>query len=116
MSSRIGDAPIPGAGTYSDNNLAGISATGEGEVIMKAVLVFDILKRMEYLGEDLQTAAETACNEMTAKFGGDGGVVAIDSNGNPGIAFSSPQMSWAYQKGSKVFYGVNHDEAFEEDV
>ncbi|CRK91256.1 CLUMA_CG004936, isoform A [Clunio marinus] len=80
MSGRIGDAPMVGAGTYSDNNLAGLSATGEGEVIMKAVLVFDILKRMEYLGEDIQTASKIACDEMTAKFNGDGGVIAIDKN------------------------------------
>ena len=116
MSGRIGDAPIIGAGTYCDNNLAGISATGEGEVIMKAVLVFDILKRMEYLGKDIQTAAKEACDEMTARFDGDGGVIAIDKDGNVGVAFSSEQMSWAYQKGDKVFFGVNPDEVFEELV
>lgn len=81
MSGRIGDAPIPGAGTYSDNRFAGISATGEGEVIMKAVLNFDIIKRMEYLGQSLQDAATDACNEMTARFGGDGGIVGIDKDG-----------------------------------
>lgn len=85
MSGRIGDAPIPGAGTYSDNRFAGISATGEGEVIMKAVLVFDIIKRMDYLGEDIQTAADTACRLMTERFIGDGGVIAIDRNGNMNI-------------------------------
>lgn len=42
--SRIGDTPIVGAGTYSDINIGGISATGTGESIMKAVLVFDIIK------------------------------------------------------------------------
>lgn len=114
MSGRIGDAPIIGAGTYSDNDLAGLSATGDGETIMKAVLVFDILKRMEYLGEDIQTAAETACAKMTARFDGDGGVIAIDKNGNVGVAFSSDQMSWAYQKGNTVFYGVNPGERFEQ--
>lgn len=113
MSGRIGDAPIIGAGTYSDNNLAGLSATGDGETIMKAVLVFDILKRMEYLGEDIQTAAETACEKMTESFDGDGGVIAIDKDGNIGIAFSSEQMSWAYQKGNKVTYGVNPGDQFE---
>lgn len=116
MSSRIGDAPIPGAGTYSDNNLAGFSATGDGETIMKAVLVFDILKRMEYLGEDIQTASENACNSMTARFQGDGGVIGIDKDGNVGIAFSSNQMSWAYQRGNTVYYGVNPDERLEETV
>ena len=116
ISSRIGDAPIPGAGTYSDNLIAGMSATGDGEVIIKAVLVFDILKRMEHLGEGIQTAAQKACDSMTARFNGDGGVIGIDKEGNVGIAFSSEQMSWAYQKGDKLFYGVNPGEIIEENV
>lgn len=116
MSGRIGDSPIVGSGTYSDNNLAGLSATGDGEVIMKAVLVFDILKRMEYLGEDIQTAAQTACDNMTARFDGDGGVIAIDKDGNVGVAFSSEQMSWAYQKGDTVYYGVHKGERLEYKV
>lgn len=69
---------------------------------------------MEYLGEDIQTAAETACNRMTERFEGDGGVIGIDKNGNVGIAFSSDQMSWAYQKGNTVYYGVNPGERLEE--
>lgn len=116
MSGRIGDAPIIGAGTYSDNKLAGLSATGDGEVIMKAVLVFDILKRMEYLGNDIQTAVENACKDMTERFDGTGGVIAIDKEGNVGIAFSSEQMSWAYQRANKVFYGVNPGDMFEQIV
>lgn len=114
MSSRIGDAPIPGAGTYADNKLAGLSATGDGEVIMKAVFVFDILKRMEYLGESIQTAAENACKRMSERFDGDGGVIAIDKEGNVGIAFSSEQMSWAYQKGDILLYGINPGEVLEQ--
>lgn len=116
MSGRVGDAPVVGAGTYSDNNLGGLSATGEGEVIMKAVLVFDILKRVEYLGQDIQKAADDACREMLERFGGDGGVIAIDKAGNVGIAFSSNQMSWAYQKGNQLFYGVNPGEKIEETL
>lgn len=116
FSSRIGDAPIPGAGTYSDNNIAGLSATGDGEAIMKAVLVFDILKRMEYLGENIQEASEKACENMSEKFDGDGGVIAIDKDGNVGVAFSSNQMSWAYQKGNTIFYGINPGDFFQEDV
>lgn len=107
MSGRIGDSPIIGAGTYADNKFGGFSATGDGEVIMKAVLVHDIIKRMEYLGKDIQTAAQNACDEMTEKFSGDGGVIGIDKDGNVAIAFSSDQMSWAYQKGRQVFYGIN---------
>lgn len=116
MSGRIGDSPIVGAGTYADNNFGGFSATGEGEVIMKTVLVYDIIKRMDYLKNDIQTAAQDACDQMTEKFGGDGGVIGIDKDGNVAIAFSSQQMSWAYQRGSQVFYGINPGDSMIEDV
>lgn len=53
---------------------------------------------------------------MTERFGGDGGVVAIDKDGNVGIAFSSEQMSWAYQKEKTVHYGINRGDDFEFDV
>jgi len=33
---RVGDTPIPGCGTYCDDNICGISATGLGEAIMNA--------------------------------------------------------------------------------
>lgn len=37
-------------------------------------------------------------------------------SGEVGIAFSSDQMSWAYQRGNKLYYGVNPGEIIEEDV
>lgn len=83
---------------------------------MKVVLVFDILKRMEYLGENIQEAVENACESMTEKFDGEGGVIAIDKEGNVGIAFTSEQMSWAYQKGNQVFYGINPGEFLQQNV
>lgn len=116
MSGRIGDTPIIGAGTFADNNFGGFSATGDGEVIMKSVLVYDIIKRMDFLKQNSQTAAQEACDEMTRKFDGDGGVIGIDKDGNVVIAFSSDQMSWAYQRGSKVFYGINPGQQIIEDV
>lgn len=114
--SRIGDTPIVGAGTYSDNNIGGISATGTGESIMKAVLVFDILKRMEYLKEDIQTASDTVNQKMKDRFSGDGGTIAIDKNGNVGISFTSNRMAWAYQKDNTVYYGINKGDYYEEKV
>lgn len=71
---------------------------------------------MRISGEDIQTASQNACENMTERFGGDGGVVAIDKDGNVGIAFSSEQMSWAYQKEKTVHYGINRGDDFEFDV
>lgn len=42
---RVGDTPLIGSGTYADNNIGGVSSTGNGEAIMKHVLTHDIIKR-----------------------------------------------------------------------
>ncbi|KAG5682878.1 hypothetical protein PVAND_012197 [Polypedilum vanderplanki] len=110
MSGRIGDTPIVGGGTYADNKLGALSATGTGEVIMKSVLVYDILKRYEYKQISLQQAAQEACDDMTERYDDDGGVIGLDKDGNVAIGFSSPQMSWAYQnEPENVHYGIEHE-------
>lgn len=38
MNGRVGDTPIIGGGTFADDKIAGISATGFGESIMRANL------------------------------------------------------------------------------
>lgn len=81
MPGRIGDTPLIGAGTYCDNNIAGCSATGHGETIMRACLAHDVIKRIEYLKEDVQTACESACKNMKTYFKGTGGVITIDDSG-----------------------------------
>lgn len=35
---RVGDTPIIGGGTYCDDSVCGVSATGLGEAIMRACL------------------------------------------------------------------------------
>lgn len=89
---RIGDTPMIGCGTYCDNRFGGVSTTGHGETIMKSCLAHDIIKRIEYLGEDAQTATETACKTMTERFFGTGGAITIDNKGNVGINFTSKRM------------------------
>ncbi|XP_062540105.1 isoaspartyl peptidase/L-asparaginase-like [Armigeres subalbatus] len=111
---RVGDTPIIGAGTYADNLIGGISATGDGDTIMKVSLVYDILKRMEYLGDDMIKASEEALASMTERLDGTGGIVGLDTNGNVAIVCNTDQISWAYQRGNIVAYGVRKGEHIEE--
>lgn len=116
MPGRIGDTPIIGAGTYCDNNFAGCSATGHGETLMRACIAHDVIKRMEYLGQDVQTASTSACKYMTEMFHGTGGVIAIDNKGNVGHAFTTNRMAWAYQRSTKIFYGIRPNDEMSEEV
>lgn len=113
---RIGDTPLIGCGTYADNRYGGVSSTGHGETIMKSVLTHDIIKRMEYLNEDAQSASDNACKRMTERFVGTGGVITIDKTGKVGISFTSKRMAWSYQKKDKLFYGMEKDDCFEQSV
>jgi beta-aspartyl-peptidase (threonine type) len=93
---RIGDAPIIGAGTYADNNTAGISATGHGEYFIRGVVAHDIASRIDYLGEDLVTAADAVVMDKLTELGGTGGIVALDRTGAIAMPFNTEGMYRGY--------------------
>lgn len=69
-------------------------------------MAHDILKRMEYLGENVQKAVEEACKNMTKRLEGTGGAICLDKNGDVGIYFTSRRMAWAYQKKDIICFGI----------
>src|SRR5690625_7010303 len=44
---RVGDSPIIGAGTYANNETAGISCTGTGEYFMRSLGAYRVYVMME---------------------------------------------------------------------
>ena len=92
---RVGDVPVIGAGTYANNATCAVSATGWGEFFIRVGVARDISSLMEYRGMPLQQAADSVLKKVQM-LGGDGGVVAIDKNGNIGISFNSEGMYRAY--------------------
>lgn len=89
---RIGDAPIIGAGTYANNATCAVSATGWGEYFIRAVVAHDISALMEYKGITLQEAATEVIQKKVPALGGDGGIVAIDKDGNVAMEFNTAGM------------------------
>lgn len=89
---RIGDSPIIGAGTYANNNTAAISATGWGEFFIRTSATHDISALMEYKGLSLKEAAEEVIQNKIPDLGGDGGIIAIDKNGNIVMEFNTDGM------------------------
>lgn len=89
---RIGDAPIIGAGTYANNATCAVSSTGWGEFFIRSVVAFDISAMMEYKGMSLQDAAKEVIHKKVPALGGDGGIVAIDKNGNVAMEFNTAGM------------------------
>ena len=89
---RIGDSPIIGAGTYANNNTCAVSSTGWGEFFIRAMVAHDISALMEYKGLTLQEAAKEVIQKKLPQLGGDGGIIAIDKNGNMVMEFNTAGM------------------------
>jgi L-asparaginase / beta-aspartyl-peptidase len=89
---RIGDAPIIGAGTYADNRSCAVSATGHGEVFIRTAVAHDICSRVRFGGRSLAQAVREVVLEELPAYGGEGGVIAIDADGEIAIEFNSEGM------------------------
>lgn len=87
---RVGDTPIIGAGTYADEFCA-VSCTGHGEYFMTNVTAFDVAARMKYSGLSLDNAAQESIDHLT-KLEGEGGLIAVDAQGNISLPFNSEGM------------------------
>jgi beta-aspartyl-peptidase (threonine type) len=89
---RVGDSPVPGAGTYANNATCAISCTGHGELFLRSVVAHDISCLMEYRGLSLQEACDLVVYDKLVKIGGEGGLVAVDTNGRIAMPFNSEGM------------------------
>jgi beta-aspartyl-peptidase (threonine type) len=87
---RVGDTPIIGSGTYADN-ICAVSCTGHGEFFMLGVTAYDIAARMKYKGQSLTDAANDTIARLT-EIGGEGGLIAVDAQGNVVLPFNSEGM------------------------
>ena len=87
---RVGDAPIIGAGTYADKNV-GISGTGWGEFYIRTSAARTVAAKYEYQNKDVKTATQEVMLEIE-KLGGDGGMIALDKNGNVAMTFNTEGM------------------------
>jgi beta-aspartyl-peptidase (threonine type) len=88
---RIGDSPIIGSGTYANNATCAVSSTGWGEYFIRTQVAHDISALMDYKDLSLKEAAKIVLNKVE-DLGGDGGVVAVDKNGNMVAEFNTSGM------------------------
>ena len=95
---RIGDSPIIGAGTYADNNTCAVSATGHGEYFIRNVVAYDISALMKYRELSLKDATSEVIMKKLKSQGGNGGVIAVDKNGNIAMTFNTAGMFRGYVK------------------
>jgi beta-aspartyl-peptidase (threonine type) len=88
---RVGDSPIPGAGTWADDATAAISATGIGELFLRTAFAKEIDVLLRHAGLSLADACALALAEITA-LGGRGGCIAISARGELALPFTTSGM------------------------
>ena len=108
---RVGDSPIIGAGTYADNATCAVSATGHGEFFIRYGTAFEIAAQLRYGGQSLHQAAGAAI-EALAKFGGRGGVVAVDRAGTLTLPFNTSGMYRGYVRADGAIHTAIWDEPY----
>lgn len=89
---RVGDTPMPGAGTFADNATCAVSGTGHGEVFIRWTAGSEIAARMRHAGETLEQAATHVVMEDLGRNDGSGGVIAVDAQGNIALPFNCEGM------------------------
>jgi beta-aspartyl-peptidase (threonine type) len=97
---RVGDAPIIGAGTYADNETCAVSCTGWGEYFIRLGVAKTVSDIMEYKKAPLEEAADELIMKKLPRLGGDGGLIAVDKDGNIAMPFNTPGMYRGYIKSS----------------
>lgn len=93
MPGRVGDTPIPGAGSWADGRVA-VSGTGQGEYFIRVVACAQVSWRVG-AGQTLAEAGRAVIDEIGA-MGGDGGLIALDRDGNITAPFNSQGMKRAW--------------------
>ena len=89
---RIGDSPVIGAGTYAENGVCAVSATGHGEFFIRYLVAGDICAKVKYQQKSIIQAADEVINQRLITAGGSGGVIAVDQRGNIATPFNTEGM------------------------
>lgn len=97
---RIGDTPLVGAGTWADERVA-VSATGRGELIMRAALAHAIAGRMRYTSSKLEACCISALHEPPLKTDS-AGCISIAADGQIALPFNTAGMARGLVRGAEA--------------
>ena len=82
------------AGTWADATVA-VSCTGIGEYFVRTAAAAQVAFRVRFGPESLRDAADAVLGEIAA-LGGDGGLIAVDAEGNLALPYNSEGMKRAW--------------------
>ncbi len=89
---RVGDSPLIGAGTYADDATCAVSATGDGEIIVRSLVAGEIAALIRHRGMALEEACNWTLRERVGALRGDAGLIALDPGGNVAMPANTTVM------------------------
>jgi len=89
---RVGDSPMIGSGNYANNKTCAVSCTGSGEFFIRGVVAYDVACLMEHKNMSLEAASNEVINKRILEIKGDGGLIAVDTEGNIAMPFNTEGM------------------------
>jgi beta-aspartyl-peptidase (threonine type) len=95
---RVGDSPLIGAGTYAEDGVCAVSATGDGELITRMTLAAEVAALIRHKHLTLEDACNEALRQRIAPLRGDAGLIAVDPEGNVSMPFTTTIMHRGWMK------------------
>lgn len=91
---RVGDSPIPGAGSYADHTAGGCAATGDGDIMLRFLPCYNVVEQMRN-GIHPKEACENALKRIVKYYPGfRGAVIAANMKGEHGAANCGQEFSY----------------------
>ena len=87
---RVGDAPLPGAGTWAEDRVCAVSATGDGEAFITAATAHEVASLVRHAGLGLEEACSLV---LRSRVPGTGGLIAVGPDGEIALPFTTPAMA-----------------------
>jgi beta-aspartyl-peptidase (threonine type) len=98
LSGRVGDTPVIGSGTWADDRVCAVSATGKGDAFFRIGFARRVADLIELSGLSAAEAAVAALQEVK-DVKGEGGCIVLDSTGSLAIQFNSMHMLRGWVRG-----------------
>jgi len=91
---RVGDSPVPGAGTYADPFCA-LSATGDGEAFLRQAFAARVAEALAR-GEEAGAALDRLLAALVTEYEGRGGAILVPRTGPPVARRNTATMAHAW--------------------
>ena len=87
---RVGDAPLPGAGTWAEDGVCAVSATGDGEAFITAAVAHEVASIVRHVRLPLEEACSVV---LRGRVPGTGGLIAVAPDETVAMPFTTPAMA-----------------------